>query len=219
MKCLVAAIGSFARSCRIGAGRAGWVCRLVQRQRGELHLDRQERLFHSRAGLSACVRGHRRRQAREADHHGAGKTKKIDGVETRDHRRARKRGRQSSPKSRATTTPSIRRTTTSTTSVKKSTSTRTAKLSITKARGCRGKTAHDYGLFMPAKPEVGQKYYQEIAPEKAMDRFEVKSLSEQMKVPAGEFTGLSEDGRDIAARTQSDRGEVLRAGRRVDHRR
>lgn len=52
-----------------------------------------------------------------------------------------------------------------------------------------GKDGAHYGLFMPAKPEVGQKYYQELAPEKAMDRFEVKSVSEQMKVPAGEFTG------------------------------
>jgi hypothetical protein len=40
---------------------------------------------------------------------------------------------------------------------------------------------------MPARPEVGQKFYQEIAPEKAMDRFEVLSLSDAVDVPAGHY--------------------------------
>jgi hypothetical protein len=51
-----------------------------------------------------------------------------------------------------------------------------------------GKEGAHYGLFMPAKPQVGQKYYQELAPDKVMDRFEVKSLSEAIKVPAGNFS-------------------------------
>jgi hypothetical protein len=43
------------------------------------------------------------------------------------------------------------------------------------------------GLIMPGKPEVGMKYYQELAPGKAMDRAEVVSVSETYRTPAGEF--------------------------------
>jgi hypothetical protein len=50
-----------------------------------------------------------------------------------------------------------------------------------------GNNGARYGLFMPAKPQVGQKFYQEIAPKKAMDRFEVVSLNEELKTPAGTF--------------------------------
>ena len=45
-----------------------------------------------------------------------------------------------------------------------------------------------FGLLMPAKPRVGQKYYQEIAPKVAMDRAEVVALDATMKTPAGDFT-------------------------------
>jgi hypothetical protein len=50
-----------------------------------------------------------------------------------------------------------------------------------------GKNGARYGLFMPAEPKVGQKYYQEIAPKEAMDRAEVQSVEETVKVPAGTF--------------------------------
>ena len=40
---------------------------------------------------------------------------------------------------------------------------------------------------MPGKPQVGDRYYQEIAPQVAMDRAEVVSLAEEVKVPAGTF--------------------------------
>ena len=50
-----------------------------------------------------------------------------------------------------------------------------------------GKNGARYGLFMPAKPKVGQKHYQEIAPKEAMDRAEVISVEETVKVPAGTF--------------------------------
>ncbi len=49
--------------------------------------------------------------------------------------------------------------------------------------GCRP------GLIMPGLPAVGQRYYQEVAPEKAMDRAEVVSLTESLETPAGIFTG------------------------------
>jgi hypothetical protein len=44
-----------------------------------------------------------------------------------------------------------------------------------------------FGLMMPGKPKVGDKYYQEIAPQIAMDRAEIISLTEDLKVPAGAF--------------------------------
>lgn len=43
------------------------------------------------------------------------------------------------------------------------------------------------GLIMPGTPEVGMKYYQELAPGIAMDRAEVVSVSEACRTPAGEF--------------------------------
>ena len=43
------------------------------------------------------------------------------------------------------------------------------------------------GLMIPAKPMVGQKFYQEIAPKVAMDRVEVVSIDETVKTPAGVF--------------------------------
>ena len=44
-----------------------------------------------------------------------------------------------------------------------------------------------FGLMMPAKPVVGQKFYQESAPKVAMDRVEVLSTDETVKTPAGVF--------------------------------
>ncbi|MGH9802438.1 MAG: hypothetical protein ACRD82_18895, partial [Blastocatellia bacterium] len=44
-----------------------------------------------------------------------------------------------------------------------------------------------FGLMMPGKVRLKERYYQEIAPGVAMDRVEVVSLSEVVKTPAGEF--------------------------------
>ena len=46
-----------------------------------------------------------------------------------------------------------------------------------------------FGLMIPAKPTVGQAFYQEIAPKVAMDRVEVVSTHEIVKTPAGTFEG------------------------------
>ena len=43
------------------------------------------------------------------------------------------------------------------------------------------------GLFMPARPLLGARYYQEIAPGVAMDRVEIVSDSESLKSSAGAF--------------------------------
>jgi hypothetical protein len=47
-----------------------------------------------------------------------------------------------------------------------------------------------FGLMMPGKPKVGERYYQEIAPKIAMDRAQIISLTETAKVPAGPFNNV-----------------------------
>ncbi|MGA2264763.1 MAG: hypothetical protein ABSH28_25470 [Acidobacteriota bacterium] len=47
-----------------------------------------------------------------------------------------------------------------------------------------------FGLMMPAKPKVGDKYYQEQAPKVALDRAEIISVTETAKVPAGAFNNV-----------------------------
>ena len=44
-----------------------------------------------------------------------------------------------------------------------------------------------FGMMMPGKPKVGDRFYQELAPKVAMDRCEVVALSETIKTPAGAF--------------------------------
>ena len=44
------------------------------------------------------------------------------------------------------------------------------------------------GLIMPGDPKVGMRYYQEIAPDVALDRAEIVSLDETMATPAASFT-------------------------------
>ena len=43
------------------------------------------------------------------------------------------------------------------------------------------------GMIIPAEPEVGLKYYQEVAPGVAEDRAEILSLNDVVDTPAGEF--------------------------------
>jgi hypothetical protein len=64
--------------------------------------------------------------------------------------------------------------------------------------GAKGAT---FGLAMPGLPLIGAKFYQEIAPGEAMDRGEIVSLSEILKVPAGEFRNClkTEDSSQIEA--------------------
>ena len=44
------------------------------------------------------------------------------------------------------------------------------------------------GLIIPGDPKVGMKYYQEVAPEVAMDRAEVIDLNYELETPAGTFS-------------------------------
>ncbi len=47
-----------------------------------------------------------------------------------------------------------------------------------------------HGVIIPAKPEVGLKYYQEVAPGVAEDRAEIISLNEVLDTPAGKFENV-----------------------------
>jgi hypothetical protein len=44
-----------------------------------------------------------------------------------------------------------------------------------------------FGLMMPGRPKVGDKYYQEVAPGVAMDRAEIVAIDEPYETPAGMF--------------------------------
>lgn len=55
-----------------------------------------------------------------------------------------------------------------------------------------GDSGNKAGMIMPGNPEVGMRYYQEIAPGVAMDRAEILSVNSVLKTPAGEFTGCLE---------------------------
>ena len=50
-----------------------------------------------------------------------------------------------------------------------------------------GRKGARFGLMIPGKPKVGDKFYQEIAPKVALDRVEVVSVDETVKTPAGTF--------------------------------
>lgn len=50
-----------------------------------------------------------------------------------------------------------------------------------------GQNGARFGLIMPADPQVGDRYYQEVAPTMAMDRAEHLSLTESITTPAGTF--------------------------------
>ena len=46
-----------------------------------------------------------------------------------------------------------------------------------------------FGLMMPGQPAKGARYHQEVAPKVAMDRAEIVSITDAVKVPAGSYTG------------------------------
>jgi hypothetical protein len=50
-----------------------------------------------------------------------------------------------------------------------------------------GEGENRFGRALPGAPQVGQRYYQEIAPRAAMDRAEIVSLTDTMVTPAGTF--------------------------------
>lgn len=51
-----------------------------------------------------------------------------------------------------------------------------------------GESGAQAGLIMPGEPRPGMRYYQEIAPDVALDRAEIVSLDETAETPAGSFS-------------------------------
>jgi hypothetical protein len=45
----------------------------------------------------------------------------------------------------------------------------------------------DFGLALPAHPAEGDRYYEELAPGRAMDRAEVVGVDESVDTPVGRF--------------------------------
>jgi hypothetical protein len=48
-----------------------------------------------------------------------------------------------------------------------------------------GKDGAQAGIFIPARPLIGARFYQEVAPNVAMDRVEIVSDTESLDTPAG----------------------------------
>jgi hypothetical protein len=44
-----------------------------------------------------------------------------------------------------------------------------------------------FGMMMPGKPKVGDKFQQEVAPKVAMDRCEIAAMGDEVQTPAGTF--------------------------------
>ena len=76
-----------------------------------------------------------------------------------------------------------------TTSVKTSKHTKTAKSPATREAGMRAKTGAIRHVHA-RQAEGCAKFYQELAPKVAMDRFEIVSTTEKKKVPAGGFENV-----------------------------
>lgn len=55
-----------------------------------------------------------------------------------------------------------------------------------------GKNGARFGLMVPGRPEVGARFYQEIAPGVAMDRARIVAIDASIRTPAGEFKGCLE---------------------------
>jgi hypothetical protein len=62
------------------------------------------------------------------------------------------------------------------------------KINSHKGAWLAGKNGARAGLIIPGEPKVGMKYYQEIAPDVAMDRAEVVSLEDVLQTPANLFS-------------------------------
>lgn len=50
-----------------------------------------------------------------------------------------------------------------------------------------GEKGARFGLMMPGLPLLGARYYEEVAPDIAMDRAEIISVDEEIETPAGKF--------------------------------
>jgi hypothetical protein len=51
-----------------------------------------------------------------------------------------------------------------------------------------GVSGAKFGMMMPGKPNLGDKFQQEVAPEVTQDRCEIVAIGEEIKTPADTFT-------------------------------
>ena len=82
-----------------------------------------------------------------------------------------------------------------------------------------GKNGAKAGLIMPGTPKLKMKYYQEVAPQVAMDRAEIVSLTDTCKTPAGTFTKCMKVKEGSAIDPKDDRVQVSRPRDRTGTRR
>ncbi len=68
------------------------------------------------------------------------------------------------------------------------------------------------GLIMPGSPKIGMKYYQENAPDKAMDRAEVINLTATFDTPAGKFEGCLKTQESSALKPQEKEFKIYAPG-------
>lgn len=87
-----------------------------------------------------------------------------------------------------------------------------------------GENGARFGLMMPGTPSVGDRYYQEVVPNIAMDRAEVISRSEAVTTPAKSFenclrtresSGLKRDAKDISEKLYAPGVGLIKDGKFV----
>ncbi len=75
------------------------------------------------------------------------------------------------------------------------------------------------GLIMPGTPLLGSRYYQEIAPEIALDKAEIVSMNQTVNVPAGSFSEVIEmrETNDLEPGIEEDNLHAPGIGQVIDH--
>jgi hypothetical protein len=68
------------------------------------------------------------------------------------------------------------------------------------------------GIIMPGTILLGARYFQEIAPQLAMDRAEIESLTRVLRTPAGEFTNVLETEETTPLEPDAEESKFYMAG-------
>ena len=75
------------------------------------------------------------------------------------------------------------------------------------------------GLIMPGTVLLGSRYYQEIAPDVALDKAEIVSMNQTVSVPAGSFRDVIKmtETNDLEPGIQEDNLHALGIGQVIDN--
>jgi hypothetical protein len=75
------------------------------------------------------------------------------------------------------------------------------------------------GLIMPGTILLGSRYYQEMAPGKAMDKSEIVGMNQTVNVPAGDFSGVikMKETNDLEPGIEEDNLYAPRVGQIIDN--